>query len=98
MVNCVELVTVLVVTGNVALVDPAGTVTFGTTTWASPVLLLARLTTAPSVGAGPLSVTVPVDPDPPTTLAGFRVIERTTIGGTPPYTAWYAPAIAANVA
>ena len=99
MVTCVELVTVLVVTENVALVDPAGTVTLGTTTWASPVLLLARLTIAPPVGAGPLSVTEPVDPDPPTTLAGFRVIElRTTIGGAPPYTAWYAPAIAVNVA
>jgi len=32
MVTSVELITVLVVTENVALVDPAGTVTLGTAT------------------------------------------------------------------
>ena len=88
MVTCVELVTVLVVTENVALVDPAGTVTLGTTTWATPVLLLTRVTTAPPVGAGALRVTVPVEELPPMTLVGFRDTElRTTVGGPPPYTA-----------
>ena len=88
MVTCVELVTVLVVTENVALVDPAGTVTLGTTTWATPVLLLTRVTPAPPVGAGALRVTVPVEELPPMTLVGFRDTElRTTVGGAPPYTA-----------
>ena len=36
-------------------------------------LLLVRLTTAPPSGAGPLSVTVPVEKLPPTTLPGTNV-------------------------
>ena len=35
------------------------------------VLLDVRLTTDPPVGAGPLSVTVPVEVPPPTTEMGF---------------------------
>ena len=48
-------------------------------------MLLERWTTAPPAGAGPLRVTVPVTPRPPTTLAGFRVSEETVgrgIGAT----------------
>src|ERR1700757_421553 len=99
MVTCVELLIVLVVTENVALVNPAPTVTLGTATWATAVLLLDRVTTAPPVGAGPLSVTVPVEPLPPTTLVGFNDTELTTTAGEPPpYTAWYDPDVALNVA
>jgi hypothetical protein len=77
------------VTENVALVDPAGTVTLDPATWATPVLLLTRVTTAPPVGARALRVTVPVEELPPTTLVGFRDTElRTTVGEPPPYTAW----------
>jgi hypothetical protein len=84
MVTGVEVVTVLVLTEKVAVVDPAGTVTLDTAGWATPVLLLDRLTTAPAVGAAPLSVTVPVDPDPPTTLVGFSVIElKAMVEATP---------------
>ena len=49
---------------------PLGTVTFAGTL-ATDVLLLDSDTTAPPAGAGPLSVTVPVEGLPPTTLDGF---------------------------
>ena len=44
-------------------------------TCAAAVLLLDKLTTAPLAGAGPFSVTVPVDEVPPITKLGFRVTE-----------------------
>ena len=59
-----------VVTVKVVDVLPAGTVTLAATV-AAAVLLLARVTTAPPVGAAPLSVTVPVELFPPTTVAGL---------------------------
>ena len=59
-----------VVIANVALAEPADTVTLDGT--AAEVLLLDKDTTAPSAGAGPLSVTVPVEPFPPCTVDGFR--------------------------
>src|SRR5882757_8055291 len=74
MVTVVDEATVVVFTGNVAVVAPAGTVTLGGTL-AAP-LLLESATCAPPVGAGPLNVTVPVDEFPPTTLAGFTVSEE----------------------
>src|SRR5881394_4152828 len=72
MVTGVDVVTALVVTVNVALLAPAATVTLAGTV---PVdVLLLRVTAAPQVGGGPLSVTVPVEGDPPVTLAGLSAI------------------------
>ena len=69
-----------VFTGNVALVAPAGMVTLEGTL-AAP-LLLASATCAPPAGAGPLSVTVPVeDCKPPMTLVGLSVSEERAGGG-----------------
>src|SRR5258706_1975337 len=62
----------MVVTCTVARVSPAATVTLAGTV-AAEVLLLDRETTVPAVGAGPLSITVPVDGFPPLTLVGFSV-------------------------
>ena len=67
-------------TVKVVLLAPAGTVTLEATL-AAAVLLLESATCAPPAGAGPLSVTVPVeDCAPPMTLAGFSVSEE-TVGG-----------------
>ena len=75
-VELVEIRTIDVCTVNVALVLPAATVTL-VGTLAAP-LLLDSITCAPPAGAGPLSVTVPVeDPTPPTTLLGLKVSEET---------------------
>src|SRR5467141_873287 len=63
-------------TRKVALVAPAGTVTLEGTLAA--LLLLESRTCAPPAGAGPLSVTVPVeDCVPPMTLVGFSSSEET---------------------
>jgi len=75
MVTDVEAVTLLVFTVNVALVAPAETVTLAWTV-AAAVLPLIRETDAPPLGAGPLSVTVPVEGDPPVTLIGLSAIEE----------------------
>jgi hypothetical protein len=80
MVAEVDMSTTEELTVKVALVLPPGTVTLNGTL-AAP-LLLESITCAPPAGAGPLSVTVPVeDPKgPPTTLFGFKVSE-VTVGG-----------------
>ncbi len=52
-----------VVTINVVEVDPAGTVTVAGTT--ALLLLEANLTTSPPLGAGPVTVAVPVEELPP---------------------------------
>src|SRR3989441_4499599 len=77
MVTGVDAATVLVVTVNVVLVAPAGTVTLVGTVAA--VLSLDRVTDAPPAGAGPFSVTVPVEFPPPVTVVGFIGSEH---GGT----------------
>src|SRR5206468_2104158 len=71
-VEVVEALTMQVLTVKVALVLPAATTTLAGTL-AAP-LLLDSVTCAPPAGAGPLSVTVPVeDCTPPTTLLGLKV-------------------------
>lgn len=68
--------TIDVLTVKVAVVAPAGTVTVEGVL-AAP-LLLESVTCAPPAGAGPLSVTVPVeDCKPPIALVGFSVSEET---------------------
>src|SRR2546422_5143007 len=67
MVTEAEVVTVLVFTVKVAVVAPAGTITLDGTV-ATLASLLERDTTASPLGAGPLSITVPVEEFPPVTL------------------------------
>ena len=80
MVTVVDVVTALVVTGNVTDVLVARTVTEGGTV-AAAVSLLDSITTAPPAGAAALSVTVPVDVPAPLTLVGLRVSDATVTGG-----------------
>src|ERR1700682_2094750 len=74
MVTEVDAVTGLGLTVKGALVAPAGTATLEGTL-AAP-LLLESATCAPPAGAGPLSVTMPVEEFPPETLVGFSVSEE----------------------
>ena len=80
----VELETRAVDTLKVADVAPAGTTMLAGTV-ATLGLLLERLMTAPPAGAGPLSVTLPVEVDPPLTLAGLRVsaVSVGSVGAAP---------------
>jgi hypothetical protein len=80
MTTVVVTATELVLTVKFALVTPAGTVTLEDTL-AAP-LLLESETCAPPAGAGPLSVTVPVEGCvPPMTLVGFSVRKETVGSG-----------------
>jgi len=65
----VEKVCASVVMVKVPLVDPCGMFSVAGTV-ATVRSLLDRETLAPPAGAGPLSVTVPVDVAPPETLVG----------------------------
>ena len=80
MVTVVSDATGLVVMENVAVVAPPGTVT-DAGTWAAVALLLNRVTTAPPSGAGPLSVTVPIEDIPPTTVVGLKLRELSVAVG-----------------
>src|SRR5712691_11787021 len=91
MVTGVDVATGLVVTGKVALMAPAGTVTLAETV-AAAVLLLERVTRAPPLGAGPFSVTVPLGEDvPPVTLAELRVNKEGIGGITVSEAVWVTP-------
>lgn len=77
----VEIKTKTVFTVNDVVVPPAGMNTLDGTLAAE--LLLKIATCAPPAGAGPVSVTVPVeDCSPPTTLEGLSVTEETVGSGT----------------
>src|SRR3989454_628114 len=77
----VDAVTDAVVTVNVALIAPAGTVTLPLTDTLATALLLERVTSAPPVGAVALNVTVATEELPPTTLVGFSPKPDTVRGG-----------------
>ena len=70
-VTGVETVTVLVVMGNVAIVEPTGMVSVPLDTCAAALLL--EIVTAMLAGAGLLSVTMPVGGWPPITLDGIML-------------------------
>jgi hypothetical protein len=80
MVAEVDVVTVAVLTVNVALVAPAATVTLAGTV-ARAVLLLVSVTTAPPDGAALASVAVPCELLPPTTVDGLSAIDESVAGG-----------------
>jgi len=80
-VTAVDTPTEEVVAVKVAEVAPAETVTEAGS--AAALELSLRVTVAPPAGAGPLSVTVPVELLPPTTIAGSKLnAEITTAGFT----------------
>src|SRR5207302_9011657 len=79
MVTGVDVVTALVLTVNVALLAPAATVTLAGTV-AVDVLLLVRVTAAPPAGAGPLSVTVPVEDCAPPVTDRKSVVKGKSVG------------------
>jgi len=70
----VDTATALVLTVKEALVAPAATVTLEGPL-VTAILLLERAIGAPPAGAGPLSVTVPVEEFPPVTVVGFRATD-----------------------
>ena len=78
MLTDVELSTADVVIPKVALLLPAGTVTFAGTPVALELSL--KVTATPPLGAVPLSVTVPCAEIPPTTLAGLTVSALSVAG------------------
>src|SRR3989442_6128792 len=79
MVTDVDVPTGVVLTAKVAVVAPAEPVTPAGTV-ATLVLLLESETSAPLLGAGALSVTVPVEELPPVTLVGLTLSEA-SVGG-----------------
>ena len=82
-VTVVGFDTALVETVKVAVLAPAATTTLDGTV-AAAVLLLERVTVTPPVGAGPVSVTVPVDVLPPVTTFAlprpWKLVSRIMFG------------------
>jgi hypothetical protein len=70
-VTAVEDATPVVVTGAAAEAEPGGMVTLAGSE-ATAGFELERLTTAPPASAGPFSVTVAVEPSPPTGFVGLK--------------------------
>ena len=100
MVATVDAVTDTVLTVNVVLVAPAAMVTLAGTV-ATAVLLLNSVTTAPPVGAALVSVAVPCDVLPPTTVDGLSEIADSAGGdvadcGVKLRTADHTPAVPAE--
>jgi len=97
-VTGVEVVTVLVVTVKLALLDPEATVTLAGTVVALE--LSESDTTAPPFGAGALNVTVPVEELPPATLVGLTVTAERAGAGAASFTViaenWNTPSMAAE--
>jgi hypothetical protein len=96
MVTAVVVVTAFVVIVKVALVLPAATVTLAGTV-ATEVKLLDSVTIIPFVGAGPESVTVPVEGEIPVTVAGFRIRVLTVGAVTVNPAVWVVPLLAVIV-
>ena len=82
MVTGVTAATALVAIAKLTVVALAGTVTVAGTV-AALRLLLARFTTAPPAGADAPSVTLPVLPTPPFTVAGVTVTPTSRIRVAP---------------
>jgi hypothetical protein len=100
-VTVVEVLTAAVVTLNIALAEPAATVTLAGTV-AIGVLLLESVTVAPPVGAAAVSVAVPCTAFPPTTVVGLSVMldrdgEAGAAAGWNVRTADHAPAVPAEL-
>ena len=72
-VACTAELTGAVVIPKVAVTEPAGISTVDGTI--ALTLFELRFTVTPPDGAGPVSPTVPVDVEPPTTVPGFATIE-----------------------
>jgi hypothetical protein len=91
-VTGVEVVTAVVDTVNVPLVFPAPTVTLEETV-ATALLLLESDTTVPLDGAALVSVTVPCDVFPPTTLDGLSEMAESVGALVPGVTVRTAPQV-----
>jgi len=89
-VSGVFVATEVVVTVKVAEVALAATVTLDGTC-AAAILLLNRVTTAPPAGAGPFSVTVPVEELPPSTDEGLRLTKASAGAVTVKLAFWVVP-------
>jgi hypothetical protein len=82
MITAVFVLTAVVVIAKLALVFPLVTTTLAGVC-PTAVLLLDSVTVAPPIGAGPVRLTVPVAPDPPTTVEGLTETDVSTTVGVP---------------
>ena len=88
--------TATVVTLKLVVVAPAATVTLAGT--AASALSLTNVTTAPSAGAGPFKVTVPVEEAPPEIPDGLSDSDESTGGSMVSVAVCVAPYVAVIVA